>query len=124
MKLDKKILKKLILETLQEADPRDEDTGTAYDDVRAGMESEPQPKDLEPEPENMSLTDIAGYFRNLKKESEERLEKIKSMKSTISRAPVPTLEEIAAIREEAKRVQEEYKEIYKSLEDLKQNLKK
>jgi hypothetical protein len=122
MKLDKKILKKLILETLQEADPRDEDTGTAYDDVRAGMESEPQPKDLEPE--NMSLTDIAGYFRNLKKESEERLEKIKSMKSTISRAPVPTLEEIAAIREEAKRVQEEFKEIYKSLEDLKQNLKK
>ncbi len=124
MKLDKKILKKLILETIQEAEvPQN---GFADDPERdtSTMRTYEPPSGPVPEEENMSLTDIAGYFRNLKKESEERLEKIKSMKSTISRAPVPTLEEIAAIREEAKRVQEEYKEIYKSLEDLKQNLKK
>lgn len=46
MKLDKNVLKALIVETLQEVDS--ERTGTASPDVSAGMDSEPTPEELAP----------------------------------------------------------------------------
>jgi hypothetical protein len=122
MKLDRNTLKKLIVETLQEADPRDEMTGTAYDDVRAGMESEPQPEDFEQSPENMSLTDIVGYFRSVGQEMNQRIEQLKSMPKTKIR--MITDEEVAAARKEAEEAKKEMEDVSKNLEMALANLKK
>lgn len=120
MKLDRKILKKLIVETLQEADPRDEMTGTAYDDVRSGMESEPQPEDFEPE--SMSLSDIAGYFHQVADDLNKNIEHLKNMpKPEIKRM---SDEEVEAGLEEMRQVQQELADIQKSLSAALAGLKK
>jgi hypothetical protein len=110
MKLDKKILKKLILETLQEADPRDEDTGTAYDDVRAGMESEPQPEDFQA---GMGLMDIADYFHQVADDMKARIDQLESMKTGWK--PNTSDEETATAIKEMADVQRELQDIQRSL---------
>jgi hypothetical protein len=120
MKLDKKILKKLILETLQEADPRDEDTGTAYDDVRAGMESEPQPKDFTPE--SMGLMDIAGYFHKIADDMKARIDQLESMKTDWK--PSRSDEETEAALKDMADVQLELQDIQRSLAAALEGLKK
>jgi hypothetical protein len=124
-KLNRETLKKLIVETLQEVeipepDPRGEMTGTAYADVRAGMESEPQPEDFEPE--TMSLQDIAGYFHKVADELNSNIEKLKN-------TPKPEIkrmsdEEVKAGLEEMKQVQQELADIQKNLSTALAGLKK
>jgi len=112
MKLNKKILKSLIMESLQEmGDPRDEMTGTAYDDVRAGMESEPQPEDFGQPPD-----DIAGYFRQVGDEIRQRIEAYDQMPK--AQMKVMSEEELKAALNEMDRVQKDLEEIKKVLEDL------
>lgn len=112
MKLNKKILKTLIMESLEEmSDPRDEMTGTAYDDVRAGMESEPQPEDF-----GMPPDDIAGYFRQVGDEIRQRIEAYDQMPSFKQSGMAP--EDVKAALDEMDRVQKDLEEIKKVLEDL------
>ena len=113
MKLNKKILKTLIMESLEEmhGDPRDEMTGTAYDDVRAGMESEPQPEDF-----GMPPDDIAGYFRQVGDELRQRIEMYDQMPSFEQTGMTP--EDVKAALDEMDRVQKDLEEIKKVLEDL------
>jgi len=112
MKLNKKILKSLIMESLEEmSDPRDEMTGTAYDDVRAGMESEPQPEDF-----GMPPDDIAGYFRQVGDEIRQRIEAYEQM----PKAKIQPMsdEQLKDALDEMDRVKSELEEIKKMLQDL------
>lgn len=112
MKLNKKILKTLIMESLEEmSDPRDEMTGTAYDDVRAGMDSEPQPEDL-----GMPPDDIAGYFRQVGDEIRQRIEAYEQMPK--AKITVRSEEDLKAALDEMDRVQKDLEEIKKVLQDL------
>ena len=112
MKLNKKILKTLIMESLEEmSDPRDEMTGTAYDDVRAGMESEPQPEDF-----GMPPDDIAGYFRQVGDEIRQRIEAYDQIPK--HKMKMMSDEQLKDALEEMDRVQDELEEIKKVLQDL------
>jgi hypothetical protein len=117
MKLNKNILKSLIVESLEEmGDPRDEMTGTRYDDVRSGMENEPIPEELEP-------LDIAAFFRQVGEEIQDRIKMIENM----PRAKLPVAmppEELKIAMDEMQNVQKELESIKKALESAKQNLNK
>jgi len=115
MKLNKNKLKSIIVESLKnlgadDIDPRYEMTGTGYDDVRAGMESEPQPEDFGmPE-------DIAGYFRGIGDELRQRIEAYDQMPSMQQSGMTP--EDVKAALDEMDRVQNDLEEIKKILADL------
>ena len=112
MKLNKQILKSLIMESLQEmGDPRDEMTGTGHDDVRAGMESEPRPEDL-----GMPPDDIAGYFRQVGDEIRQRIEAYEQMPK--AKITVRSEEDLKAALDEMDRVKKELEDIKKVLQDL------
>ena len=112
MKLDKKVLKKLILETIQEADPRDEMTGTAYDDVRAGMQSEPQPEDFGG---HLGLMEIADYFHHVADQIRQRIDYLDSM---------PRIEVSKMSEEDTKEGIEEMKAAKKDLDEVSKELEK
>lgn len=119
MKLDKKLLKQLIKESLEEMHGG-EHTGTAYDDVRAGMESEPQPEDFAPE--SMGLMDIAGYFHKVADDMKARIERLESMKTDWK--PNTSDEGTAAALKEMSDVQRELQDIQRSLAAALEGLKK
>jgi len=109
MKLDKKILKSLIMESLEEMHGG-EHTGTAYDDVRAGMESEPQPEDF-------VTGDIAGYFKQVGQELQDRIKAFESA-PRFEMQPAMTPEDVKTALDEMDRVQKDLEEIKKVLQDL------
>lgn len=113
MKLNKKILKGLIMESLEEMHGG-EHTGTAYDDVRAGMESEPQPEDFAP-------VDIAGYFKQVGEDLQSQIEMLESMPK-LETAPIMTPEDVKEALDEMDRVQKDIEEIKETLKNLEKQL--
>jgi len=116
MKLNKKILKKLIVETLQEAEPEkyDPDAFQPYSDESRGASKEdfgPEPKDL-----GYPEDDIAGYFRQVGDELRQRIEAYDQMPK--AKIPVRSEEDLKAALAEMDRVQDELEEIKKMLQDL------
>lgn len=123
MKLDRNTLKKLIVETLQEAEiPKDaylddpEHISQASTDRTYEPPSGPLPE------EEMSLTDIAGYFRSVGEEMNQRVEQLKNMPKIKMR--MITDEEVAAARKEAEEARKTMEEVSKNLETALANLKK
>ena len=115
-KLNKIALKELVVESLKEIkNPRDEMTGTGYEDVRAGLESEPTPEELAP-------LDIGAYFKQVGEELKNRIEVFKSAPS-IKTMPVMTPEQLKNAMEEMKRAKEEMDVLQKELEVLQSKLK-
>ena len=124
MILNRKILKKLIVETLQEAeipepDPRGEDTGTAYDDVSNRMKSEPQPEEAG---SHLGLMEIADYFHHVADQIRQRIDYLDSM----PRIEVPKMSEEDANEgiEEMMAAKKDLDEVSKQLEALLGSLKK
>jgi len=116
MKLNKTILKKLIVETLQEAEPEkyDPDAFQPYSDESRDASKEdfgPEPKDL-----GYPEDDIAGYFRQVGDELRQRIEAYDQMPSFKQTGMTP--EDVKAALDEMDRVQKDLKEIKKVLEDL------
>ena len=113
MKLNKKVLKNLIIESLEEMHGG-EDTGTAYDDVRAGMESEPQPEDF-------AQNDIAAYFKQVGQEIQDRIKAFEEAPRH-EMAPAMTPEDVKQALDEMDRVQQEIEDIKETLKNLKKQL--
>lgn len=116
MKLNKAVLKKLIVETLQEAEPEkyDPDAFQPYSDEPRGASKEdfgPEPKDL-----GHSEDDIAGYFRQVGDELRQRIDAYDKMPKT--KIPVRSEENLRVALAEMDRVQDELEEIKKVLQDL------
>jgi hypothetical protein len=109
MKLDKKTLKALIVESLEEMHGG-EHTGTMHPDVRAGMESEPTPEELAP-------LDVAAYFKQVGDELQGRIESLKSAPK-FEMPPAMTPEDVKEALNEMDRVQKELEEIKRTLEKL------
>lgn len=116
MKLDKKTLKKLIVETLQEAEPEqyDPDAFQPYSDESRGSSKEDfgaEPKDL-----NYPEDDIAGYFRQVGDEIRQRIEAYEQMPK--AKITVRSEEDLRAALNEMDRVKKELEDIKKVLQDL------
>ena len=108
MKLDKKTLKALITEALDEM--HDVRTGTRYPDESSGLSSEPTPEELAP-------LDVAAYFKQVGDELQARIEAYKSApRLEMPRAMTP--EDVMDALDEMDRVQKELEEIKKTLEKL------
>lgn len=121
MKLDRKILKKLIVETLQEAEvPKDAYVDDPERDWSTDRTYEPPSGPL-PE-ESMSLDDIADYFHKVGEEMQQRIDQLKSIPSAEFKRMPP--EEVTAGIEEMKQVQQELADISKDLEALLASIQK
>jgi hypothetical protein len=109
MKLNKKILKNLIMESLEEMHGG-EHTGTGQDDVTYGRESE-----LQPEMSDKSLEDISLFFA---REAEKIRNRIASYKPSEVQKNLSE-EDIRSGIEEMEKVQGEAADIIKELEKIK-----
>ena len=111
MKLNKKILKSLIVESIEEMSvSRDDRTGTAYDDVTHGREAEPRPEDF-------GIYDVADYFAQVGEDLQNHIDMIENM-PRIGTDLAMTPEDVTAALNEMDRVQKEIEEIKGMLKDL------
>jgi hypothetical protein len=116
MKLDKKTLKALIVESLEEMHGG-EHTGTATSDVTSGRESEIQPA-MTSEMSNKSLEDIAAFFN---KELSILVDRIESSKPIEITGQMSEDDIRAAIRD-MQQVQVNAKNVIDELEKIKLTL--
>jgi hypothetical protein len=122
MKLDKKMLKQLILETLREAEiPKDgfEDDPEYFPNTSTDRTYEAPSG---PVPESMGLMDIAGYFHQVADDMKARIDQLESMKTDWK--PNTSDEETAAALKDMADVQRELQDIQRSLAAALEGLKK
>jgi hypothetical protein len=123
MKLDKKLLKKIIKESLEEA---------KYGHLESipGEGRKAELGDIAPEeweqafakgPDPVPEQDIAAYFKQVGDELNDRIKQLSAMPKF--KPVVKTPEETAKAVEELTRASEEAKSIVKALEDIKNKLK-
>jgi len=115
MKLNKKILKSLIMESLQEVNDEkyDPDAFQPYEDEPRGASRE-----LEgPTPEQLAPSDIANYFRQVGQEIENRIKAFEDA-PRFEMQPAMTPEDVKTALDEMDRVQKDLEEIKKVLQDL------